>query len=95
MTATYGPFDNEQQARNAAHAIIRPDDGCSILSEDQKRALLELACEAAGVELGDWDMRVVRQLANYEDYFAATVAGMITRAREAAKRSIMISEENK
>lgn len=86
MTA-YGPFETEAEARAAAHKIIPPEPGWSILSEDQHRELLEQICAESGVELGAFERRILGWLANWEDATCTAIAAIITRAHEAGKRS--------
>jgi len=54
----------------------------------QQTYLLLSACEQAGVTLGAYDRSILVWLAGFEPQAAAAVAGIITRAAEAA------SEEN-
>jgi hypothetical protein len=42
--------------------------------------MITQACDAAGVELGAYDRRIVAWLAGWEPQTCAVVAGMITRA---------------
>ena len=86
MTTTYGPFETAQEARAAAHTIIQPADGLSILDQEQNRALLEQACEAADVEPGAYGLRVLGWMAGDEDSLCGAIADIITRAHEAGKR---------
>ena len=86
MTAPNGPFETEREAREAAHAVVQPDDGWSILGAVQNRRLLMEACGTAGVELGGFDRRILDWLADYEDTTCAVVAGLVARAHEAGKR---------
>jgi len=79
-----GPFETERQARAAAHAIVAPEDGWSILHRDQNRLLLERACNAAGVELGAFDRRILDWLSGFEDSSCSVLAGLIARAAEGA-----------
>lgn len=78
-----GPFGTEAEASAAAKALGGPpEEGWSILSEGQRRLMLTAACEAAGVELGDYDARILRWLSGWEDGICAVVAGLITRAAQ-------------
>jgi hypothetical protein len=77
-----GPFNEEREARRAAHATVAPEAGWSILRGPQNRLLLERACKAAGVELGAYDRRILDWLAGYEDSICMVVAGLIGRAHE-------------
>lgn len=80
-----GPYDSERQARAAALAIVPPEPGWSILRHAQCRQLLDLACEAAGVETGEYDKRILEWVSGFEDSACAVFAGLITRAYEAGK----------
>lgn len=75
-----GPFETEAEARHAAHAIVPPEPGMSILGAEQNRKLLGRACEAAGIEMGRFDDKVIEWLAGYEDAMCGAIAGMILRA---------------
>ena len=75
-----GPFATEAEARAAAHAIIQPAAGWSVLSEAQNRQLLERACEVAGVDPGVFGTRILRFLAGFEDAACEAIADMIVRA---------------
>jgi hypothetical protein len=78
---TTGPFATEAEASAAARALGGPPDpGRSILTGDQRLRMLTAACEAAGVELGDYDARFLAWLSGWEDGFCAVVAGIVTRA---------------
>ena len=80
-----GPFETERQARAAAHEVVRPEAGWSILHESQNLIVLERACEAAGIELGVYDRRIMEWLTGFEDSACAVVAGLIARAHAAGK----------
>ena len=79
------PFETEREARAAAHEVVRPEYGWSILSKPQNLLLLERACEAAGVELGAYDRRILDWLSGFEDSMCAVVAGLVARAVAAAR----------
>jgi hypothetical protein len=85
MANEYGPFETERQARAAALAVVPPEPGWSILRHAQCRQLLDLACEAAGVEAGEYDKRILEWVSGFEDSACAVFAGLITRAYEAGK----------
>jgi integrase len=57
-----GPFETEREARAAAHEVVRPEYGWSILSKSQNRFVLEQVCERAGVELGVYDRQILEWL---------------------------------
>ena len=48
--------------------------------QDGSAAMILAACEAAGVQLGAYDARIVRGAAGFEPQAAAVIAGLITRA---------------
>jgi hypothetical protein len=75
-----GPFDAEDKARKAAHAVIAPEHGRSIMSFDQNRQLLRSALQGAGVELAAFDERILHWLGNWEDATIAVIAGWVSRA---------------
>jgi hypothetical protein len=78
---SYQPFETEREAHAAAlKAGGPPRPGWSILSGDQNRQMLTAACEAAGVDLGAHDARILAWLAGFEDSTCAVIAGLITRA---------------
>lgn len=91
MSHAMGPFDSEQQARAAAHVIV-PPTRLSILTTAENRQLLEDVCERAGVNLGAYDRRILLWLAGWEDATCAVVAGLITRAHEAARSNLTESQ---
>jgi hypothetical protein len=80
------PYETEREARAAAHAVVAPEEGWSILRGPQNRLLLERACKAAGVGLGAYDRRILDWLSGFEDSICAVVAGLIARAHEDAAR---------
>lgn len=79
-----GPLDTERDARalpevEAIWEAFRADPGTGKM-RPLITAMLEQACESAGVELGDYDHRILRWLAGFEPQTAAVVASLITRA---------------
>jgi hypothetical protein len=80
-----GPFETEREARVAAHQVVRPEPGWSILHKSQNRFVLERACEAAGVELGAYDQRILEWLSGFEDSICGVIAGLVARAVAAAR----------
>jgi hypothetical protein len=78
-----GPFSTEREARDAAIALAGGlDDGAVILSKDQRVQMLVGVAANAGIELGEYDLRILRWLANYEDATIGVIAGLITRASQ-------------
>lgn len=86
----HGPFESESEALAvpAVRAVYRAYDAGTTSLHDGAADLLLSACEQAGVTLGAYDRSILVWLAGFEPQAAAAVAGIITRAAEAA------SEEN-
>jgi hypothetical protein len=82
---TTAPLETEREARAAAHQIVRPEPGWSILHKSQNRFVLEQACEVAGVELDAYDRRILDWLSGFEDSICGVVAGLVARAVAAAR----------
>lgn len=85
----YGPFGSESEAlATRAAAVLRAASAANpgVGAGDPARLkLLTGACEAAGVVLGDYDLRLLRWLSKYENTTCVRLAGMIHRAYEAGK----------
>lgn len=77
-----GPYSTEEQARADAHALVAPEPGWSTLLGPGRREVLARALQGAGVELGDYDQRIMSWLSGWEDSVCAVIAGWITRAGE-------------
>jgi hypothetical protein len=81
-----GPFATERDAQQAAVQYTGPP-GASLtgppgqLAEANRSMLLD-AVNAAGVELGDYDRRILDWLAGYEPSTCAVIAALIARAAE-------------
>jgi hypothetical protein len=76
-----GPYESDREAHRAAIRLGGPArPGWSILSDEQNARMLIAACEAAGVRLGSWDLRILSWLAGFEDSTCAVVAGLIIQA---------------
>jgi len=78
--ADHGPFETEDQARmlpevRAIHEAFRA--GTGTLSGEP---MLTAACEAAGIELGAYDRRIIAWLGNWEAQTCVVLAGIIMRA---------------
>jgi hypothetical protein len=85
VAADHGPFETEDQARmlpevRAMHEAFRA--GTGTLSGEP---MLTAACEAAGIELGTYDRRIIAWLGNWEAQTCVVLAGIIRRAHEAGK----------
>jgi hypothetical protein len=83
-----GPYETEDQvlADPAVQSIYaRMRASREYRMQDGSAALLLAACEQAGVQLGEYDARIVRWLAGFEPQSAAVVAGIITRAGQAGR----------
>jgi hypothetical protein len=84
-----GPFETVDAARmtpaaraiydtmRASHERGAADAMCT--------ALIVSACDAAGVELGAYDERILAWMGNWEPQTCQVIAGLITRASEAAR----------
>ena len=82
-----GPYDTEREASQAAISTAGPPrPGWSILNEAQRHNMLLDACEAAGIELGDYDRRILAWLTHWEDATVAVIAGLIGRAAAGGKQ---------
>jgi hypothetical protein len=75
-----GPFETEREAREAA-AAASPGLGALHLPEGNA-SMLHDGLNAAGVQPGAYDRRIVEWLAGYEPSTCAVIAGLITRAAE-------------
>jgi hypothetical protein len=83
-TASQGPFETEQQARETpaargVHEAFRADPGAGKM-HPHNLAVLTAALDDAGVTLGDFDRRIVSWLAGWEPATVVVVAGLIRRA---------------
>ena len=61
---------------------MRPDDG-SFVGRESPFGLLQEALDEAGAKLGEWDMVVLRWLANLDVQTVAVITGWVSRARRA------------
>jgi hypothetical protein len=80
---TAGPFESEHEARSAAHSVIPPSEGMTILSSAQNRQLIGEALEEAGVRTGAYDLTVADFLAGLGDGIWGAVAGWVRGAHAA------------
>jgi len=83
----YGPFNSEREAlATRAAAVIRaafdaaPGYGASV---PESLKVMTDACDAAGVDLGAYDLGFLRGVAWRESADAVSLAGMVTRAYQA------------
>ena len=79
-----GPFETRREASQtpevrAVYAAMHASTRRGVMAEMGQR-LLEDACAAAGVTLGNHDRRILGWLAGFEPETCAVVAGLITRA---------------
>lgn len=91
-----GPYGTEREVRRepmplavaALHAagLVRSGDPDGLVRRAQMSALVE-ACEAAGVALGGYDLRVLDWLAGWESTTVQVVADVIRRAGSGGHRS--------
>lgn len=72
---TAGPFDTEREVLDAIGRRPLPR------SDENELALLD-ACARAGVQLGEYDRRIIAWLAGWEAQTCAVVAGIILRASD-------------
>ncbi|MFY9927101.1 MAG: hypothetical protein WAK82_03770 [Streptosporangiaceae bacterium] len=77
-----GPLETERRARElpAVRAVYAAYGAGPGKMTPHNLAMLEGACEAAGVGLGAYDRRVLAWLAGFEPQACAVVAGLIARA---------------
>lgn len=83
-TIPQGPFETERQAREtpavqAVYAAFSAAPGQGRMDAHNAR-LITGACDAAGVELGAYDRRIVAWLAGWEPATCAVFADLVTRA---------------
>ncbi len=84
-----GPFETEDQARSlpavrAVYTAFDLDPGAGKMAPHNYRMLAQ-AAEAAGVELGAYDDRILHWLAGWEPTTCAVLAGIVGRARPATR----------
>lgn len=63
----------------AVHAAFDADPGAGKMAP-HNLAMLRQAYDAAGIELGAYDSRILAWLAGWEPQTVAVIAGLITRA---------------
>jgi hypothetical protein len=88
-----GPFETEREAAAAPAvpavcAAYGADPGAGKMAA-HNLAMLRQACEAAGLELGAFDRRVLAWLAGFERATCAVVAGIITRAAAGGRAAVL------
>ena len=87
----YGPFNSEREALDTqAYAALRAIDDTDPDLRAFPAACLKLitdACEAAGAELGAYDLAWLRWLTGWEITHCLPLAGIIRRAFEAGQRA--------
>jgi hypothetical protein len=82
--AAAGPFESEREAREseavqAVWTAWRAGPGVGKMAAPNL-AMLAAACEAAGVQVGAYDQRILAWLSGWEPQTCAVIAGLITRA---------------
>lgn len=70
-----GPFETEREARAARPATVP-----GFPTELEREAALVAACDAARVELGAFDRKIVRWLSSWEPETIAVLIGLVSRA---------------
>lgn len=83
-----GPFESEQQAREtpAVRAVFEAyaaNPGVGRMAGHSHQLLLR-ACSAASVDLGAYDRRILAWLGGFEPTTCVVIAGLISRAHDAA-----------
>jgi hypothetical protein len=78
LPADLGPYETEQQAAETTRDAYGTYVGGHMRAWN--RARLADACEAAGVELGAYDLHVLDWMTKWEPEVCAVLAGIITRA---------------
>lgn len=91
---SYGPFSTERDADSTPPAVRAHAEsseryktmgpGCHIAPNAQ--IILDV-CKAAGVELGEFDRRVLTGLGNWETFVSSVVGDVIERAYKAGQRA--------
>lgn len=74
-----GPYDTEREARLDAGDVFELSPVGSSWDEANLWKILN-ACEAAGVEMGDYDERIAHWVARWEPQAVQAIVGWITRA---------------
>jgi hypothetical protein len=85
----YGPYETEQQARADVahiHTQARRSIRRGVLTEANHARLMDV-CQATGVTMGAYDVKILAWLANYEPEACAVITGLITRANAAGQAS--------
>ena len=87
-----GPSDTERQVHHtpavrAVYTAFDADPGTGKLAPHNQQMLLS-ACEAAGIELGTYNRRMLGWLAGWESATCAVIASLITRAAGGPARSV-------
>jgi hypothetical protein len=83
MKVPNGPFQTEDEvlASPAVQGIYAAMRGSrEYRMQDGSAALIFAACALAGVELGDYDVRIIRWVSGFEPQSAAVIATLIARA---------------
>jgi hypothetical protein len=85
-----GPYETERDVSGspqvrAVYAAFDADPGPGKMTPHSLRMLLD-AIGAAGVQVGAYDVRILKWLANYEPETCAVIASLIIRARQAGAR---------
>ncbi|MWA07406.1 hypothetical protein F8568_045200 [Actinomadura sp. LD22] len=84
LPADIGPYETEQQAADTCRdAYGHPHVPGHMRATN--RARLTDACEAAGVELGAYDMHVLEWMTRWEPEVCAVVVGLVLRGAGEAR----------
>jgi hypothetical protein len=95
MTSEWGPFATEREARSAPAATETAAEVTRLLGQGKRapdtRAprldLLAAQCRHAGIEIGDYDLRLLQWLSGWETEMVMAAAGIIRRAFDAGRAS--------
>jgi hypothetical protein len=88
MSQPPGPYETEADTRPVTRPVyeaFRVDPGVGKMAPHNLKLLTD-AVAVAGVELGDYDNRILRWLAGWEPATCAVIAGLITRAHAAGRQ---------
>lgn len=76
-----GPYDTEQQALTDVAAAVDFGLPARGFTDNPLRTYLTAALVEAGVEMGEFDARIVDWLAGWEPATVQVIVGWVTRAR--------------
>lgn len=80
----HGPFETEDEARTTPAVRAVYEAYREAKSSLSGTPIIAAACEAAGIELGAYDARILAWMRNWEPATCAVIAGLIARAWDAS-----------